>query len=122
MSKYFKVTTVVLGVTLMSHPADAQTTNDLQWDPVAAASQHSAKATRSAFLVIPLFPMPCRDRRFGRLVVRQHWHPRRRHCWIMSDAVSGCGQKWPQNVLNRGGLKRFSTVLFSQPEMHATLV
>ena len=38
MSKYFKVTTVVLGVTLMSHPADAQTTNDLQWDPVAAAT------------------------------------------------------------------------------------
>jgi squalene-hopene/tetraprenyl-beta-curcumene cyclase len=38
MAKYFALTTVVLGLTLVSSPVAAQTTQDLQWDSVAAAS------------------------------------------------------------------------------------
>ena len=38
MAKYFTLTTVVLGMTLVSLPAEAQTTQHLQWDPMAAAT------------------------------------------------------------------------------------
>ena len=38
MAKYFTLTTVMLGVTLTSPPAAAQTPQHLQWDPTAAAT------------------------------------------------------------------------------------
>ena len=38
MARYFTLTTIVLGMTLVSFPADAQTTQHLQWDPTAAAT------------------------------------------------------------------------------------
>ncbi len=45
MAKYFTLTTVMLGVTLVSLPADAQTTQHLQWDPTAAATYLDERQT-----------------------------------------------------------------------------